>query len=136
MSHPTIITLNPYENTMKDMNKLTGECQSCKEKGRRLKIKVELLKIKEGKIEDIANNLSGGKNMNNLETAIALKRLLKEKGVKSVDIDELLKYINSHPEVIETAKALEDFHKVLISNIIKQKEKELEWLRKSLEEGK
>jgi endonuclease III-like uncharacterized protein len=120
----------------KDMSKSNGECQSCKEKGIRLKIKVELLKIKEGKIEDIVNNISGGNNMNNLETAIALKRLLKEKGVKSVDIDELLKYINSHPEVIETAKALEDFHKVLLSNLIKQKEKELDELKKLIKEGK
>lgn len=136
MSHLTIITPNPYENTMRAMNKSIGECLSCKEKGIRLKIKVELMKIKEGKIEDIVNNILGGNNMTNLETAIALKRLLKEKGVNKIEIEELVKYINEHPEVIETAKALDDFHKILIQNIIKQKEKELEELKKLIKEGK
>jgi hypothetical protein len=95
-----------------------------------------LLKLKEEKPELILNMVKGDLIMNNLTAAIALKRLLKEKGVHSIDLDELVKYIELNPEIKDTAHDIETLNLMLIKNIIKQKEKELEWLRKSIEEGK
>lgn len=72
--------------------------------------------------------------MNNLEMALGVKRLLKEKGVYTVDIDEVLTYIEQHPEIKDCANSIKEMHNEFIQRIIDKKDNEIADLMLLLEE--